>query len=93
MERVQKSRVNVIQKKEAAWPFLFLNNNDPVFFAPCFFQVHILDLIFFRVTNQPMFSKHQFRIVGVDWLEECLIPESQCLKLLKINVENMKVKV
>ena len=26
-----------------------------LYFATCFFQVHILDPIFFRVTNQPMF--------------------------------------
>ena len=51
--------------EEAAWPLLFLNNNDPVFcnqllsgpyFGPDFFQGHK--------------STHVFktRIVGADWL-------------------------
>jgi hypothetical protein len=35
------------KREEAARLLLFLNNNDPIFFSPCFFQVHILDLIFF----------------------------------------------
>jgi hypothetical protein len=26
------------KREEAAWSLLFLNNNDPVFFAPCFLQ-------------------------------------------------------
>ena len=34
------------------------DNNDHVF-ATCFFQVHILDLIFFRASNQPMFLKQE----------------------------------
>jgi hypothetical protein len=32
------------KREEAAWPLLFLNKNDP---------------IFFRVTNRPMFSKQE----------------------------------
>ena len=38
------------KRKEAAWPLLFLNNNDLVF-CTLLFATHILDLIFFRVTN------------------------------------------
>ena len=30
-----------------------------LFFSSCFFQVHILDLIFFKVANRPMFSKQE----------------------------------
>ena len=26
------------KREEAAWPFLFLNNNDPVFLHPAFFR-------------------------------------------------------
>ena len=46
------------KREEAAWPLLFLNNNDPVF-CNLLFVPHILDLIFFRVANRPMFSKQE----------------------------------
>ena len=52
-----KNRVIVIQK-EAAWPLFFLDNNDPVF-CTLLFATRILDLIFFRVTNRPMFLKQE----------------------------------
>ena len=39
-------------------PLLFLNNNDPVF-CTLLFASHIFDLIYFRVTNRPMFSKQE----------------------------------
>ena len=42
------------KREEAAWSLLFLNSNDPVFLHPAF-----CNLIFFRVTNQPMFSKQE----------------------------------
>ena len=48
--REQKTGTLLFKKEEAAWPLLFLNQNDPVF-SPCFIQVHVLDLIFFRATN------------------------------------------
>ena len=35
------------KREEAAWLLLFLNNNDTVF-CNLLFQVHILDLIFFK---------------------------------------------
>jgi hypothetical protein len=46
------------KRKEAAWSFLFLNNNDPGFFATFFFQVHMLDLIFSGSQTDP-FSKQE----------------------------------
>ena len=59
------------KREEAAWPLLFLNNNDPVF-SPSYFQVHILDLIFFRITNRPMFSKQEYW-VQIDWATNKLL--------------------
>ena len=51
------------KRKEAAWPLLFLNNNDPVF-CTLFFATHILDLIFFQGHKlTPVFKT---RIVGAD---------------------------
>ena len=49
------------KREEEGWPLLFLNNNDPVFCTLLF-----LDLIFFRVTNRPMFSKQEYW-VQIDW--------------------------
>ena len=46
------------KREEAAAFFSFLNNNDPVF-CTLLFASHIFDLIFFRVTNRPMFSKQE----------------------------------
>ena len=46
------------KREEAAALFSFLNNNDPVF-CTLLFASHIFDLIFFRVTNRPMFSKQE----------------------------------
>ena len=51
-----KHRIIVIQKEKK--PLLFLNENDPVF-CNQLIQVHILDLIFFRAKNRPMFSKQE----------------------------------
>ena len=44
--------------EETRLPLLFLNNNDPGFFAPCFLKKAGC-LIFFRVTNRPWFSKQE----------------------------------
>ena len=56
-----KNRVSVkySKREETAWSLLFLNNNDPVF-CTLLFATHSLDLIFFRVTNRPMFSKQEW---------------------------------
>ena len=40
-----------------------------LFFSTCFFQVHILDLIFFKVTNWPKFSEQE-SWVQIDWATE-----------------------
>ena len=55
----EKNRVIVIQKEKKAECFFFFWIKITLFFVTCFFQVHILDLIFFRVTNRPMFSKQE----------------------------------
>ena len=34
------------KREEEVWPLLFLNNNEPVFFAPCFLQPTFLNLFF-----------------------------------------------
>ena len=49
MERVQKSMVNVIQKKEAAWPFLFLNNQGVHSIALLLYLSFCCTLTFFVV--------------------------------------------
>ena len=54
-----KNRVNVIQKENKQPGLFSFWITMTQFFAPCFFQVHILDLIFFRVANRPMFSKQE----------------------------------
>ena len=51
------------KREKATLPLLFLNNNDPGFFAPCFFKVHILDLIFSgSQTNETMPRKADWTI-------------------------------
>ena len=53
---VKKAGSHCYSKREEAWlPLLFLNNNEPVF-SPCFFQVHILDLIFSGSQTDPRFQ-------------------------------------
>ena len=54
-----KNRVILIQKEKRQPGLFFFWLTKTLFFVPCFFQVHILHLIFFRVTNQPMFSKQE----------------------------------
>ena len=54
--QVAKKQGHCYSKREkAAWPLLFLNNNDNVF-APWFFQVHILHLIFLGSQTDPCFQ-------------------------------------
>ena len=53
------------KREETAWPFLFLNNIDPVF-CTLLFAPHILDPVFFRVSYRPMFSKQEWW-VQIDW--------------------------
>ena len=51
------------KREEAAWSFLFLNNNDPVF-CTLIFAPHILDPIFFQGHKPTHVIKT--RIVGAD---------------------------
>ena len=46
------------KREEAAWPLLFLNNNDPLLLHPAFLKP-IFWTFFFRFTNRPMFSKQE----------------------------------
>ena len=68
------------KREEARLPLLFLITMT-LFFAICFFQVHILGLIFIRVTNRPMFSKQEYW-VQIDWATVFLL-NAQQLPLLK----------
>ena len=54
----QKTGSLLLKREEAAWPLLFLNNNDPVFRHPVFCNLFFWTF-FFRVTNRPMFSKQE----------------------------------
>ena len=45
------------KREEGCLPFLILSNNDPVF-RTLLFATHFLNH-FFRVPNQPMFSKQE----------------------------------
>ena len=46
------------KREKADWPLFFLKKNDPVF-CTLLFVPNILDPIFFRVANRPMFSKQE----------------------------------
>ena len=59
---VKKQGHCYLKRGKAAWPLLFLNNNDPVF-SPCFFQVHIWTCFFQGHTLTHVFKT---RIVGAD---------------------------
>jgi hypothetical protein len=52
----KKTRFIVIQKEKR--PLLFLNNNEPVF-CTLLFAPHMLDPIFFKVSNRSMCSKRE----------------------------------
>ena len=68
--RVQKSRVIVIQKEKRQPGLFSFWITMTLFFAPCFFQVHILGLDFFQ--GQKPTHVFKTRIVGADWLGESL---------------------
>ena len=63
------------RRKQAAWPLLFLNNNDPVFFT-LLFSGPYLGTDFFQ-GHKPT---HVFktRILGADWLGNCALSSWRC---------------
>ena len=59
-----KTRWLLLYRVEAAWPLLFLNNNDPVF-GTLLFATHISDLFFSGSQIDPYFQNKN-SIVGTD---------------------------
>ena len=57
LQKAEKQGHCYSKREEAAWPLLFLNNNDADFLHPAFCKPYFG--FFFRLTNQPMFSKQE----------------------------------
>ena len=51
------------KRKEAAWPLLFLNNNDPIFLQPIFWT--------FFLQGHKLTHVFKTRIVGANGLGDC----------------------
>ena len=66
------------KREEAAWPFLFLNNNDPVFMHPAFFRSIFWTWFFSGSQTDPCFQNKNSGCRLTGWIPPDLFKSRVC---------------